>query len=189
MSLLILFGPSAATGPNISGWGGGPWGASDQINQPWGTGAAGPPPSLIAVTSPYGRGPSGVALCERRGGTVVTIGGTNFRDPMTVEVLSGGGGSFTVEGTGYIFDPAFDVRGNRIFAGLPALADGLYHLRVTNDGGVSNVLIDALEYALFPEEWRVVNRRRGWAKVWDVGPAFLTAGSATGEADDVDGIL
>jgi len=115
----------------------------------------------------------GAALVERRGGTVVTISGTNFRDPLTIEILTGASPSFTVVGTGFLFDPEFDLLSNRAFVGMPALEDGTYHLRVTTEGGVSNVILDALEWDLFPEEYKIHRTRKGFARVWDVGPRFL----------------
>jgi hypothetical protein len=107
---------------------------------------------------------------ERRGGTVIKVLGENFFDPMIVEVLRAG----LVVGTGYIFDPEFDLERNRAFVGMPALADGFYDLRVTTDGGTSGVLVDALEYRLFSEQTKIHRVRVGLAAPWVTGPRILT---------------
>ena len=138
-------------------WGKGAWGTPSA----WGTGVELPPPSLLGVSP---------ALVERRGGGVVRITGENFVDPMTIEVLKGP----VVVGTAYYFDAEFDLERNRVFAGMPALADGFYSLRVTTAGGDSNVLVDAVEYRLFSEQVKVHRVRIGFDTTWKTGPRLLT---------------
>jgi hypothetical protein len=116
-------------------------------------------------------------LVARRGGDVVKVFGTGFRAPMLAEVLSGPAlGPYTVEGTLYIFDPEFDVKATVFYGGTPALADGSYHLRVTTDGGTSNVLVDALTYELFAEEVKALKVRQGLTWKWKAGRRMLVTG-------------
>lgn len=157
-------------------WGLGPWGIS-----PWGTGNEAPPPAIGGVASPLGGpGPLGGALVEVRGGTVISIVGTDFFAPMTVEVLVGAGAPFSVVGTCFIWDYEFDLRNNRVFAGTPKLPAGLYHLRVTTDGGPSPVFLDAIEAVPFAEEVKVQRVRRAWAPIWKVGPRVLVTNESGG---------
>ncbi len=138
-------------------WGKGPWGSGS----PWGTGITLPPPNLLGISP---------AIVARRGGTVVKITGENFADPMIIEVLDGP----TVVGTAYYFDAELDLERNRVFAGMPALADGFYSLRVTTEGGESNTLVDVVEYRLFSEEVKAHRVRIGFAAPWKTGPRLLT---------------
>lgn len=140
-------------------WGIGPWGAGS----PWGTGVTLPPPTLIGVSP---------AIVDTEGGSGITLLGTNFYDPMTVDVLHGG----LVVGTGIIFDPEFDLQQNRVYVGLPALAVGFYDLQVTTDGGSSPILVGALEYRVFANDFKVVSVRSKWAAVWNTGPRILSGG-------------
>ncbi len=139
------------------------WGKSAWGSSPWGTGVSAPPPSLISSTP---------AIVERRGGTIITILGTDFTTPATVEVLVGG---TTVVGTCYIFDPDFDLTSNRLIVGTPALSDGLYDLRVTTSGGPSAVLENALDVRLHAEQFKVESVRRKWAPAWEAGVRVLGA--------------
>jgi hypothetical protein len=109
---------------------------------------------------------------EIRGGTVIGIVGTDFFAPVTIDVLIGGG-PFVSVGRCFVWDYEFDLKNNRIFAGTPALAAGLYHLQVTTDGGPSAVLLNALEYVPFAEEMKVQRARRSFAPVWKTGPRVL----------------
>lgn len=146
-------------------WGTGAYGLS-----PWGTGIVAPVPVLIAVTP---------GLVARRGGDVIKLVGTGFFDPVLLEVLSGPAlGPYTVEGTCYVFDPEFDVKRNAIWAGTPALTDGVYHLRVTTDGGPSAVLVDVLTYELFSEEVKALKVRQGLNWKWIAGRRMLVTGEA-----------
>ena len=111
-------------------------------------------------------------------GTILTITGTNFfaseDEPfITIEVLIGTLGFYTVVGTCFVFDPEFDIARNRIFAGSPALLQGLYHLRVTTEGGVSNVLEDVLAARLFAEEYKTLSVRGKFGPKWRTGPRLL----------------
>jgi hypothetical protein len=148
-------------------WGdGGSWGSGS----PWGTGAALPPPTLISVASPLAISTGLPAIVERRGGTVCRVLGTNFFDPLTIEILR----AAVVVGTGYLFDAEFDLNRTRAFVGMPALADGFYDLRVTTEGGDSNVLTDALEYRLVSEQVKIHRVRIGYSAPWITGPRLLT---------------
>lgn len=157
-------------------WGTGPWGSGS----PWGTGVTLPPPTLIGVSSDPGEtapttNPAVVAI---RGGTICKALGTNFftrdsRPFIDIEILTGGPGAYVVVGTGYVFDPDFDIKSNLVFFGAPALARGLYHVRVTTDGGTSNVLTDAIAARLFAEEYKTVSVRGKFAPKWATGPRLL----------------
>lgn len=169
--------PSA---PTPSPTGGGGWGAGSWGLAPWGTGVELPPPTLIGVSSEPGPiapnlNPAVVAI---RGGTVCKVLGMNFfaRDEspfVDVEILRGGPGAYIVVGTGFVFDPDFDVARNRIFFGAPALERGLYHLRVITDGGASNVLENVIAARLFAEEFKTVSVRGKFAPKWATGPRLL----------------
>lgn len=145
-------------------WGAyGAWGTGAAA---WGTGTVLPPPTIITATP---------AIVARRGGTTVTLVGTNFFDPMTIEILSGTFPAYTVEGTGYYFDPAYDLRENKVYFGTPALPDGIYHIRATTSGGTA-VGIGLLDYRLFAEEHKALGVRGKFARVWDTGPRILSGG-------------
>lgn len=156
MSLLLLLNNPGAAPAAIGGWGGTTWGAGS----PWGTGSAAPPPTLVSASP---------SVVERRGGTVVALFGSNFQDPLTVELLQGG----VVIADGYIFDPRFDLTRNRVYVGMPALDDGVYDVRVTTDGGTATAL-GIIEAKLHAEEHRVVANRAKWAQPWDVGERYLS---------------
>lgn len=158
-------------------WGLGTWGALS----PWGTGAVTPPPTLIAV---------GTTDIDVLGGDVTTVVGTNFLDPMVVEFLQGGVviGASTIPGSAYadsvtagtargiILDPRYDISPNRVYVGTPALAAGVYDVRVTTEGGVSAVLVGALTAKPVAMEHRVLSMRSKWARAWQVGPRLLSGG-------------
>ena len=139
-------------------WGTGPWGAGG----PWGSGSAAPPPTLIGVSP---------EIVDREGGTIVLILGTNFADDMEVEIRKAG----AAVGTGYIFDPRFDVSLNRAYVGMPALDDGVYDLRVTTSGGVVD-LLNALDVREHANEYPVVSCRSKWSLPWSVGPRIMSGG-------------
>jgi hypothetical protein len=81
-----------------------------------------------------------------------------------------------VKGTGYIFDPRYDIARNRAHVGMPAVAAGVYDLRVTNDSG-SDTLVGAIEAKPHADEYKVVSNRSKWARPWAVGPRILSGGS------------
>jgi len=137
-------------------WGTGPWGIT-----PWGI--AGPifAPTLIGVSP---------GIVSRLGGDVVTIVGTNFSDPIVIEILLAG----DVVGTCYVFDVEFDLDSTRIHAGTPALDDGVYDMQVTTTAGPSAVLIGALEYRLFAEQMKAQRVNIGFAAPWAVGSRLLS---------------
>lgn len=144
------------------GWGTGEWGSST-----WGSteSDALPPPSLIDVSP---------GLVARRGGDVVTVVGEHFDASTKIEILSGNAvDGFVKEADGYIFDPDFDVTGNRLFFGSPALNDGTYHVKVITDFGDA-ILEDALTYELFAEEMKIQRVHIGFATVWKAGRRLLT---------------
>jgi len=145
-------------------WGTGAYGLTS-----WGIGTTTPVPVLIGITP---------GLVARRGGDVIQLFGTGFTDPALVEVLSGPVVPYTLEGTCYVFDPEFDVKRNVIWAGTPALDDGVYHLRVTTDGGPSAVLVNALTYELFSEEVKALKVRQGLNWKWRAGRRMLVTGEA-----------
>jgi len=159
-------------------WGTGPWGAGS----PWGTGSgvAAAPPTLTAVTSDPGplaprSGPATVAI---RGGTICRVVGSSFFASaaapfVLIELLTGSVGSYDLAGLGYVFDPEFDVTSSRIIFGAPALEAGLYHLRVTTEGGSSGVLEDVIAARLFSEEYKTVSVRGKFSPKWDSGSRIL----------------
>lgn len=152
-------------------WGVGPWGSGS----PWGTGAVLPPPTLISVSSDPGptAPTSNPAVIAKRGGTVCIVLGTNFADPLTIELLTGSSGSYTVVGSGYVFDPRYDLLRNRCYFGAPTLEVGLYHLRVTTPGGVSGVLEDVIASRLFADEFKTVSVRGKFSPRWATGQRLL----------------
>jgi hypothetical protein len=160
----------------IYGWGVGDWGGID--GNPWGGvgDAAVSAPTIDAVISPEGPSPNGGQLVDVLGGDVIEIIGTEFEDPLTVEVLIGpSGGPYTVVGTCYMFDARYDLTTTRAFVGTPALAQGIYHVRVTNSVN-SAVLEDALDFQPFAEELKVHRVRVGFARVWATGRRMLLGG-------------
>lgn len=155
-------------------WGTGSWGAGS----PWGIGASAPPPTIIAVSSVEPTAPlTGGQVVARRGGDVIKIVGSNFVNPITIEVLNAG---LEVVGTCYPFDDLglFALKPNTVFCGTPALPDGLYSLRVTTVGGSSTVLEDALQYELFAEEMKTQRVRVGLMRKWKAGRRLLSTNEA-----------
>ena len=152
-------------------WGIGPWGSGS----PWGTGTVLAVPTLVSVASePDATAPTmSPAVVAEQGGTICRLFGTNFADPMTVEIGLGSTLSFTKLGEGYIFDPEFDLRSNRVFFGAPALERGLYSIRVVTAGGTSNVLEDVLSARLFAEEYKTISVRGKFSAKWRTGPRIL----------------
>lgn len=152
-------------------WGTGSWGGSAA----WGTGVTLPPPALIGVSSDPGpTAPrTGPAVVDVLGGTVCLLLGTNFVDPMTIDIGLGVGGGFTALARGYIFDPEFDLEANRVYFGAPALEAGLYNVRVTTGGGESGVLAGALAARPFADEYKVASVRGKFSTKWATGPRIL----------------
>lgn len=139
-----------------------PWGTSPWGLGPWGGGA----PVIDLVVTPWGGG-----IVDVLGGDVITIGGSNFADPVLIEVLFGG----NVVGTCYVFDPRYDVSASRIYCGTPALAQGTYDVRVTTDAGTST-LVGALTYEPIADQLKVERVRISLARVWSAGPLVLRGG-------------
>lgn len=161
----------------IFGWGVGDWGGID--GNPWGGvgDAAVAAPTIDAVISPEGLSPNGGQLVDILGGDVIQIIGTEFEDPMLIEILSGPlGGPYVVEGVCYTWDPRYDLTTTRIFTGTPPLPAGKYHLRVTNSIA-SAILEDALDYQPFAEELKVNRVRSGLAEPWRSGRRLLVGGT------------
>jgi hypothetical protein len=155
-------------------WGGaGTWGAGAA----WGTGGGEdiPAPTLAGVSTtppPLAIGASPAVVAER-GGTVATAFGTNFFDPLTIDILD----SFSVVvANGYVFDPEFDLQQSRVIFGVPALEVGLYGLRITTASGTTGILTDAIESRLFAEEYKTLSVRGKYSRVWKTGPRILREG-------------
>lgn len=130
----------------------------------WGTGSWGAVPApALAVVSP--------GLADVKGGTVVGLFGTNFFDPMLVELLDGGG--ITVVGRAYYFEARLDLRAGKALVGLPPLPVGSYGLRLTTPAGVSPIVPNAVTYAVFAEQTKVQRARRQWSSAWATGPRIL----------------
>ena len=109
------------------------------------------------------------SLVEKRGGTVVKLTGTGFDSSMIVEVLL----AAAVVGTGYIFDPVFDVTSTTAYVGMPALPPGvLYDIRVTV-GVDTGTLANALFPILHAEESKVHGARRSFSLAWRLGPRLF----------------
>ena len=153
-------------------WGTGPWGG-DTV--PWGTGSDTPPPAVIGVTSEPGPGvpAANPAVINVLGGTILRIVGSNFYDPVTVELLSGSGGSYVVAGAAYVFDPAFDVTAKLIYAGSPRLDIGTYSLRVSTPAGVSAIAVNVIEARVFADEYKTVSVRSKFGTPWATGSREL----------------
>ena len=129
-------------------------------------GGAPAPSGAVTVTAVDG---GALVSPEKRGGTVVEVTGTGFTNAMVVEVLL----AAAVVGTGYIFDPEFDVTSTSAFVGLPALPPSvLYDIRVTV-GVDTGTLSNALFPLLYAEESKVHEARRGFSNVWDTGPRLF----------------
>lgn len=138
-----------------AGWGSDPWGDSS-----WGAVEGGSVPELDAVEPP---------VVDVKGGSVVLLRGSGFRDPTTVEVLDGG---LAVVGRGQYLKARLDLRGGKLFVGLPALSEGTYSLRLTTNFG-SSLLPSCLLYRRFAEEMKVLRVRSRWASAWATGPRLL----------------
>lgn len=152
-------------------WGSGPWGSGS----PWGGAGPVPAPTLIGVTSFPGptAEPSSPAVVDENGGTICLLAGTNFSDPLVIEVLIGASPAYTVVATGYIFDPRYDLESNRCFFGAPALERGLYHVRATTSGGSSAVIENVIAARRFADEFKTVSVRGKFSSKWATGPRIL----------------
>lgn len=124
--------------------------------------------SVTGVSIVGGTAASTVQL-EKRGGTVIEITGAGFDSSAVVSVLDTG----TPVGTGYIFDPVFDVTATKLYVGMPAVDPGTYDLSVTV-GSDTGVLVGALIYVLFSEENKLHEVRRNWGSNWEVGVRILS---------------
>lgn len=147
-------------------WGIGPWGAGSS----WGAGVAVPAPTLTNVVAdvPEGISTNGPAVVDARGGTVLSLLGTGFSAPATVEVLAGG----SVVAEAFLFDDVFDLSRTRVYVGSPALEPGLYGVRVTTEGGVAE-LADAIAARPFADEYKTASTRGKFAPKWLTGPRIL----------------
>jgi hypothetical protein len=105
---------------------------------------------------------------------VVRLLGTNFNDPMIIDVLQSG----VVVGNAFYFDAEFDLESNLCFVGMPALDDGFYDMQVTTPGGTSPLLVNAVEYRLFAEEMKVQRVRIGFSSPWAAGGRLLSSNVA-----------
>lgn len=144
-------------GWGTSEWGTGGWGAED--------GTA--PPTLLS---------SSPSVVSHEGGTVVRLVGDYFRDPMTIEILTGTLGSYVVVGAGYIPNPRYDISPSEAFFGTPALAaDVTYHVRITTASG-SVVLENAFTSRVLAEEFKVHAARGKYAPAWETGLRLLRGG-------------
>lgn len=167
------------------GWGIGDWGGIGGTDDtsgaaldgtPWGgvADAELPAPTLDGVTSPLGASTAGGQLVDILGGDVLLVVGANFESGLVIEVLSGAsGGPYTVEGTCYMFDERYDLGASSAYVGAPALAAGLYHVRVTTTAGTA-VLEDALDYRAFAHQLKIERVRLGLAKPWETGARYLS---------------
>jgi len=148
-----------------------PWGVGEWGIDSWGLqGELTASPTLVSVITPHGER-AGSGVVARRGGDVIQIIGTNFGDPMTIEVLQ----AAIVVGTCYIFRPSFDIQPTKVFCGTPALDDGVYDLRVTTTVATAT-LASALTYELFSEEAKTLIVRSNINPKWRTGRRMLTTG-------------
>lgn len=148
-------------------YGTGSWGLT-----PWGSPGA---PTILEIATPWGVpvwATPGAPIVDIEGGDVIAIAGSNYFDPVSVELLVGGG-PLEVVGTGYIFDPRYDVSSNKIWCGTPPLSRGTYHLRVTTPSG-STVLLNALRYEPIAYQTIVERSRINYSSVWAVGDRLLS---------------
>lgn len=136
------------------------WGQSSWGQGAWGAGVVSVP-TLLGVTG----GP-----CDVLGGTVITLHGSGFTDPATIDVLDGGS---VVVGTAYYFESDLDMRDAKLMVGMPALPVGVYGIRVTVDAGVTGILTSAVTYKVFAAEGKVHRVRRRLAKAWATGERYL----------------
>lgn len=155
-------------------WGIGPWGSGS----PWGTGTILPPPTISSVRSDPGptAGSSGPSVIDEEGGSILTVHGTNFDEAMIVELVLGGPGTYAAVAECYIFDARYDVTRSRCYVGTPAVERGLYHVRVTTTGGMSNVLEDVVAARDFAYRRKVLEARSKFSPKWDTGPRILRGG-------------
>lgn len=152
-------------------WGAGPWGY-----MPWGSGITLAVPTILGVSSDPGplASRTNPAVVDEKGGTICTLLGSGFSDPILVEVLMGSFGSYEVVGEGYVVEPRYDLQSNRVIFGAPALeGDAYYHLRVTTEGGESDVLEDCLRALPFADRLKIVSTRAKWADAWVAGARVM----------------
>jgi hypothetical protein len=161
-------------------WGIGPWGLT-----PWGTGGALPVPALAAIQSfpgPLAEN-TGPAVVDELGGTVCLALGSGFDVSVTVEILAGPIGTPIVvvdeDGKpvmGYVAQTRYDVTSSRVYFGAPALTRGLYHVRLSTDGGTSSVLENAIAARSFAYDYKIVSARAKLAPQWATGTRELRTG-------------
>ena len=110
-------------------------------------------------------------LAEVEGGTVIGIFGTNFTDPVIIELVDGGG---TVVGQGQIFEARLDLRLQKMLVGFPPLPAATYGIQVTTAAGTSPILPNAVTYKLFAQEGKAQRARRHFAQAWATGERLLS---------------
>lgn len=160
--LVYTLSYDALTAPANQAGSGGAWGIGAYGLSPWGAAVTGGPPAIIGVSP---------GIVDIEGGTVATIAGTNFNKSAVIEVQQGG----FVKGYGILSLPDFDVLPSRIFVGLPALAAGIYDLRVATNNGDA-LLVNAIEYREFANEHKVEMARRKYGAAWKLGARILSGG-------------
>jgi hypothetical protein len=124
------------------------------------------------VTSPYGEDET-ASIVDVLGGDVVEIDGSGFDDTLTVKVMSGVSPDYVEEGTCYVFDARYDITATKIYAGVPPLPAGTYHIQV-EVGATTVVLEDALKYQPFAEQLKAERVRTGLMRAWQTGDRFLS---------------
>jgi len=153
---------TALTSPSNQLSAGGTWGVGPYGTSPWGASVTGGPPVLMSVSP---------GIVDIAGGTVATLAGNNFNKTAVIEVQQGG----VVLGYGVIALPDFDVQPNRLYVGLPALAAGVYDLRIITNSGDA-LLVNAIEYREFANEYKVETARRKFGSAWKLGSRILSGG-------------
>ena len=138
-------------------WGLGEWGKT-----PWGTGTELPPPGIIAVSP---------TLSDELGGTIITVVGTNFSSPATIEIYTAGN---VLAGVCITHDDEFDIARTVIRCGTPALPPGTYGVQVVTDGGSSGIFENAFTAEPFADQMKIQRSRRSWARLWAVGRRILS---------------
>lgn len=112
-------------------------------------------------------------VADERGGTLITLFGAYFQDPMTIDFLDPN--VDTVVGKGYYSNARYDLTPTSVVIGTPALPAGFYRIRVTTVSGTSGTLTEFRTKA-YADEAKVVRMRSKWASVWETGRRYLMGG-------------
>lgn len=140
------------------------WGTGSYGVNPYGAGVSNSPPVTSAA------GPSELDVL---GGDILVVTGSDFfttdADPIQVRFMQSG----QIKGTGFLFDPFFDLNPTRAIVGSPALPAGVYDLRVDTGAGQGSILASAVTYKVMSEEVKVHQARAKWASLWNAGPRLL----------------